>query len=301
LDGRFIPVFWSPLHFPNQPGTLGAMIEAAHPIWRDFPTGTHTDWQWWELLSRSFALDLDALPTKPAMPFRFVDKYNRNALPAGIFEARLGPGRLLVCTLDITQDLDTRIAARQLRRSLLAYLAGDEFRPPTEITEQQLMELFRPPTLARYKVQASSAHDSYPPELAVDGKPQTFWHSDWVTGDKLPATFTVELPEVALLRGFRYTPRPDMNRGRIATYSVEVSQDARQWLPWVSDGKFADTAAKQTVTFPKPVNARFLRLTARSDHGQANHAAIAELELMADEITPDVRDLGIVPGFNDQR
>lgn len=105
------------------------MIEAAYPVWRVFPTGTHTDWQWWELTSKSFALDLAALPVRPAMPFRFVDKYNRNALPAAIFEAKVGAGRLLVCTLDITQDLDTRLAARQLRRSILAYMTGDAFRP----------------------------------------------------------------------------------------------------------------------------------------------------------------------------
>ena len=81
VDGRFIPVFWSPLHFPNQPGTLGAMIEPAHPVWREFPTGTHTDWQWWELLAKSFAVDMETVSPRPAMPFRFVDKYNRNALP----------------------------------------------------------------------------------------------------------------------------------------------------------------------------------------------------------------------------
>jgi hypothetical protein len=303
LDGRFIPVFWSPLHFPNQPGTLGAMIDAAHPVWREFPTGTHTDWQWWELLSRSFALDLDALSVRPSMPFRFVDKYNRNALPAGIFEAKVGDGRLLVCTLDITQDLDNRLAARQLRRSILAYMAGGEFLPQTELTESQIKSMFvtAGPNVARCKVEASSSHDEYPAEQAVDGDPKTFWHSDWMTGDALPATFTLELPEPALLRGFRYTPRQDMNRGRIAEYSIEVSQDGQQWLAWVNEGKFPDTADKQTVTFAQPVKARFLRLTTQSDHGEANHAAIAEIEPVAEEITPDVRDLGIVPGFNDAK
>lgn len=304
IDGRFIPVFWSPLHFPNQPGTLGAMIDPVHPVWREFPTGTHTDWQWWELTSRSFAVDMDAISARPAMPFRFVDKYNRNALPAAIFEAKVGAGRLLVCTLDITKDLDSRIAARQLRRSVLAYLSSNKFQPQTELSEAQLQNLFVAtgvPHVVRGKVSASSAHDEYPAQLAVDGDPKTFWHSDWMIGDGLPATFTLELPETALLRGFRYTPRQDMNRGRIADYSVEVSQDGQKWLAWVKAGKFPNTADKQTVTFAQPVKARFLRLTALSDHGEANHAAIAELETVAEEITPDVRDLGIVPGFNDAK
>jgi hypothetical protein len=44
-DARFIPAFWSPLHFPNQSGTLGATIDPEHPVFRDFPTSTHTEWQ----------------------------------------------------------------------------------------------------------------------------------------------------------------------------------------------------------------------------------------------------------------
>ena len=303
LDGRFIPVFWSPLHFPNQPGTLGAMIDAASPLWREFPTDSSTDWQWWELLSTSFAVNLDGMDAKLAMPFRFVDKYNRNALPAAIFEAKVGAGRLLVCTLDITQDLDTRIVARQLRRSILAYMANDAFRPQTALSETDLKSLFVQGSFAaaRYKIEVSSAHDDYPAQLAVDGNPETFWHSDWMIGDGLPATFAIELPEMALLRGFRYTPRADMNRGRIADYSLEVSLDGKKWLPWGTDGQFPDSAEKQTVTFAKPVRAKFFRLTAKSDHGGANQAAIAEIELISEEVSPDVRDLGIVPGFNDAK
>ena len=303
VDGRFIPVFWSPLHFPNQPGTLGAMIDPAHPLWREFPTSTHTDWQWWELLAKSFAVDMETVSPRPAMPFRFVDKYNRNALPAAIFEAKCGSGRLLVCTLDVTQNLEGRLAARQLRRSLLAYMNSGDFNPPTELSEQTLRSLFVAGgrNVVRYKVSADSSHDEYPASLAVDGDAKTFWHSDWTTGDALPAGFTLELPEMALIRGFRYWPRADMNRGRIASYSIEVSQDGRKWLAWVKAGKFPDTADKQSVTFPQPVKAKFLRLTALSDYGGANHAAIAELEPIAEEITPDVRDLGIVPGFNDQK
>jgi len=298
IDGRFIPVFWSPLHFPNQPGTLGAMIEPTHPLWREFPTEPWTDWQWWELLSKSFAVDMDTVPAKLAMPFRFVDKYNRNALPAAIFEARVGPGRLFVCTLDITQDLDTRIAARQLRRSILAYLAGDQFQPQGALTEAALQGMFQP---VRYTVNASSAHDSHPANLAVDGDPKTFWHTDWNSGDKLPASLEIDLGSEQLLRGFNYTPRQDQDRGRIARYTVEVSRDGQTWLPWRSEAIFPNSKAQQSVRFPQPVQARYLRLTALSDYGQAHHAAIAELEPLAEEITADVRNLGIVPGFNDTK
>lgn len=160
IDGRFIPVFWSPLHFPNQPGTLGAMIDAGHPVWREFPTDTHTDWQWWELLSHSYAIDLDGLSVRPAMPFRFVDKYNRNALPAALFEAKVGNGRLMVCTLDVTHDLEKRIVARQLRRSILTYMGSPEFRPRTELDEDEIKSLFVTPHAANRQVQANAIKET---------------------------------------------------------------------------------------------------------------------------------------------
>lgn len=143
LAAQFVTVFWNPVMFPNQPGTMGAMIDGQCPVFADFPTDPWSNWQWWGLLHHSFAINLERIHTKVTMPFRFVDKFNRNALPAAIFEAKVGRGRLLVCTLDITQDLAHRPVARQLRRSILGYMAGDRFRPHDELRPIQLQRLFR--------------------------------------------------------------------------------------------------------------------------------------------------------------
>jgi hypothetical protein len=296
IDGRFIPVFWSPLHFPNQPGTLGATIDSKHPVWKEFPTRTHTDWQWWELLSKSYAVNLDSVVPKPAMPFRFVDKFDRNALPAGIFEITVGRGRLLVCTLDISSDPEKRIAARQLRRSILAYMQSADFKPSVAWSEAVLKSLASD---ARYSVVASSSSGSYQPELAIDGDINTFWHTDWDHGVALPARFDLGLRHEVLLEGFNYTPRQDMKNGRIGQYSVQVSMDGKTWKEWVKDGRFPDSNEKQTVKFEQPIKARFLRLTAHTDLGNSGNAAIAEVVPLIKETQMDVRDLGIVPGFND--
>ena len=56
LAAQFTPVFWNPVMFPNQPGSMGAMIKARSPAFSDFPTDNWTDWQWWELLHRSFSI-----------------------------------------------------------------------------------------------------------------------------------------------------------------------------------------------------------------------------------------------------
>jgi hypothetical protein len=143
LAAEFPPVFWNPVMFPNQPGSMGAMIDARHPVFAEFPTDPWTNWQWWELMNHSFAINLDALGAKVEMPLRFVDRFDRNALPAAIFEAKAGAGRLLVCTLDISSHLDQRIAARQLRRSILDYMAGERFQPKAQLAPEHLKQLFR--------------------------------------------------------------------------------------------------------------------------------------------------------------
>lgn len=62
---------------------------------------------------------------------------------ADVIEARVGNGKLILCSMDITHDLDNRIEARQLKYSLLKYAASQSFRPKAEITEQQLTTLIK--------------------------------------------------------------------------------------------------------------------------------------------------------------
>ena len=61
IEGKFVPVFWSPVHFPNQAGTMGVLCNPTHPALADFPTDMHTDWQWWDLNINSTTLVVDSL------------------------------------------------------------------------------------------------------------------------------------------------------------------------------------------------------------------------------------------------
>lgn len=139
IEGRFAPVFWSPLHFPKQPGTMGILCDPAHPALRAFPTDFHSDWQWWDPIRRSRSVVLDGLGVAPIV--RVIDNFARNHSLGNLFEARVGPGRLLFCAIDITSDLDRRPAARQLRTSLLSYVASDAFAPTSGLSPVQLESL----------------------------------------------------------------------------------------------------------------------------------------------------------------
>ena len=59
-----------------------------------------------------------------------------------LFEARVGKGRLLMTTMDLSSSLDTRHVARQLRHSILRYMQSDAFSPKDEISLQLISDLF---------------------------------------------------------------------------------------------------------------------------------------------------------------
>ena len=138
----FMPVFWSTSWFAGQANdTLGMAIRADHPAFAGFPTEDWQDWQWRRLSNGIPAFEIaGAAPgfVPLAMP---VPDFHHPALLGALFETAVGPGKLLVCAFDL--DADTP-EARQLRRSLLDYMASSAFAPKANLGEAALWSLFRP-------------------------------------------------------------------------------------------------------------------------------------------------------------
>ncbi|MEO1009772.1 MAG: sugar-binding domain-containing protein [Bacteroidota bacterium] len=139
IEGRFVPVFWSPVHFPSQPGTMGLLIDSNHSAFRDFPTRSHTEWQWWDLCIGSKSVRLDSLGVKPLV--RVIDNFVTNNHLANVFEAKVGKGKLLFSSIDLYSDLKNRPVARQLRHSLLRYMDSDAFDPSDTVEAQNIKKM----------------------------------------------------------------------------------------------------------------------------------------------------------------
>lgn len=137
VEGRFTPVFWSPVHFPRQPGTMGILCDPAHPALKYFPTDFYSNWQWWDLITHSKTMILDSLPELDPL-VRVIDNFFKNRKMANIIEARVGKGKLLLVTMDIRNNLRERLSARQLRYSLEKYIASPDFNPAITLTQNQL-------------------------------------------------------------------------------------------------------------------------------------------------------------------
>ena len=63
-----------------------------------------------------------------------------------LFEARVGKGKLLVCSMNLKDDLAHRPAARQMLTSLYTYLGSDKFQPVQELSPELLDNLLAKPS-----------------------------------------------------------------------------------------------------------------------------------------------------------
>ncbi len=140
---RFLPVFWNTSWFKMKPPhTTGAYIQAGHPIFRDFPTDDWQDLQWWELTNRAQCINLAEFPKDFQPIVQPIDTWHLSRKLGMLLEARVGKGRLILTTFDLTSDLDRRIVARQLRSSILNYMQSSDFQPTLNLEPEVLHHLF---------------------------------------------------------------------------------------------------------------------------------------------------------------
>lgn len=141
--GKFTTVFWSPVFFPAEAGTMGVLCDPSHPALDHFPTKMHSDWQWWNLAINSTALDIDNVPQVGAI-VEAVDNFVQNRRLAYVFETQCEGGRLLVCSMDVLGDrISDKPEVRQLFSSLVSYMNSKDFNPQSKITRDELAGFFK--------------------------------------------------------------------------------------------------------------------------------------------------------------
>jgi hypothetical protein len=143
IEGKFVPVFWSPIHFPNQPGSMGILCAPSHPALKNFPTASHSDWQWWYLCKNSKPMLLDNVSSlKPIV--QVIDNFYKNRRLGTLIEARVNGGKLMICSIDLTDKLNQHPEVRQFKFSILEYMNSEAFVPQESIDENELKNLFVP-------------------------------------------------------------------------------------------------------------------------------------------------------------
>jgi hypothetical protein len=171
-----VPVFWNiqmtvrPPQNPNPrfDAMLGLACDPKHPALASFPTGINCDWQWTPLINDVRSVNLSEAPRELKPIVAAIDDWNRNWRLGVIFECKVGPGKLLVSVVDLT-NANAPLGAKQLRRSLLNYMDSDRFRPAATLTVDQVRKLWLPSTVTPPIVPIQRALD---PDLDDGSRPR---------------------------------------------------------------------------------------------------------------------------------
>jgi len=141
----FSSIFWNTTWTSGQaPHTLGILCNPQHPALAEFPTQYHSNWQWWDAMSHSNAINLQKISPTLTPIVRVIDDWV-TAKPLGlIFECKVGKGSLLVSGIDLISDQQNRFEASQLLYSLKKYMAGNSFNPSHNITNATLQTILNP-------------------------------------------------------------------------------------------------------------------------------------------------------------
>ena len=282
----FSSIFWNTAWTGRQPPTtLGILCDPQHPALAEFPTEFHSNWQWWYLLHRAGALRLDLLPRGLEPIVRVIDDWV-TARPLGlVVEGKVGAGKVIICGFDLTRDADDPVS-KQMRASLLAYMASPKFAPKTELTADQIRSLIAEPKEARLRgvrsLKSDSEQEGYEAANALDGDPNTMWHTAWGgLAPGFPHELVIAFDAPKSITGFTALPRQDGNpNGWIKDYEFRVSGDGQRWTEPVAKGIFSNDAALKTVKFPAPVPAKFVKLVALSGWADGPWASLAEIGIL---------------------
>jgi hypothetical protein len=141
----FSSIFWNTAWTKRQaPTTLGILCDPKHPALAAFPTDAYSNWQWWYVIHRAGPMLLDDLPAALRPTVQVIDDWFTARKLGLVFEAKLGRGRLVVCSVDLQHDMESDPVRRQLRHSMLRYMASEQFSPPVEVSAEQIRGLVKP-------------------------------------------------------------------------------------------------------------------------------------------------------------
>jgi hypothetical protein len=142
VDIRFGTVFWGRGLFPQQLRPMGIWCDPAQPALAQFPTRKFSGWQWYDLLTDTYALTLNDLPFEYEPVVYIIDDFNESHRLGVLMEARVGKGRLIISTMNLGKEGERSMAQKQMLKSLLEYAGGDDFNPAQNLSMKLVEGMF---------------------------------------------------------------------------------------------------------------------------------------------------------------
>lgn len=174
---------------------------------------------------------IDSFPEDFKTIVQIIPNFYNNHRMTNMFEAKVGKGRLFICSIDFKK---AGIEGKQLYKSILKYMASENFIPESELEINILKNLFniheekgediKEIDLANGKKACSDSEKSaiYSAYKGNDGNPTTCWcAADADSGH----WWQVDLGEVCEIGGTRVTFAEQANY----LYVIKVSDNGEDW------------------------------------------------------------------------
>lgn len=151
IEGSYCSDFWCYSMFrsisewmqkPEPVGTMGLLIQSRHPALKEFTCEAYTTPQWYHIIKASRLAILDHGPRELRPIVQMVDNFERNHKLGLLYEVKVGEGKVLVCTSDLSQVLEHGEVIA-FAKSIISYALSDEFNPVVEMSKDEWNQLWK--------------------------------------------------------------------------------------------------------------------------------------------------------------
>jgi hypothetical protein len=162
---NFTPVFWNTSWFKMRPPHVtGFLTNAKHPALADFPSEDYSNLQWWEIVNRSQVMVLEDFPAGFTPIVQPIDTWFINRRLGLIMEAKVGKGKLIVSSANLSAEPSHGPAARQLYYSLLRYMQSAQFNPTYAVELKTVQDIFQAPSKETFMTYTKDSPDELKPK-----------------------------------------------------------------------------------------------------------------------------------------
>ncbi len=256
---------------------LGGAACGPRPIDRDIPLSGPT----------TFVFSL-----RPILPGENAEDIGRKAIPltgaVTISRDELGYVKATCGTRGATIHLTLADGSKaiytepflQREEGIVRAIAVSEGRMNSSTTYQHF-PTWMPDNLLRVADYSSSSGRGESPWALIDGRRDTYWHSEWHEpgAGSYPHHVTIDLGADTELRGFTICPRQASGSSRVKKIALYLSMDGKTWPDAPAcTVDMPDVDNEQSVMLPEPQVAKFVKMVCLEPitPGQ-KYAAVAEL------------------------
>ena len=128
-----------------------------------------------------------------------------------------------------------------------------------------------------------SQHGGNEARLAIDGKNDTFWHTEYQGSEpSCPHNIVIDMANTYQITAITYLSRQDGSQnGMVKQYEIFLSNDGKTWGTAAVSGSFINTTALQVAKLKTPTAARYMKFVAKSEINGRAWTSAAEIGIQA--------------------